>query len=364
MMKHDLRCTLCSSVSSVVNPSARRRSAFGQAETRFLGANGTFLTDVRLMFCWLTRLAQVARNSNITASKLTPNVGLASLLLVNAVFAQEPVQKSLNAPFVQQPKLTGIEVGTVGLFADWTPNKQGTHELIVINRTTKPVTLSYAYENPDCVLEAKNDDGVWERATVHIDHLCGTGIGSYQLKPDFFSAGIFGIPNDGSARKMQLEKSIEANEACLSHANMTREAREAKLVATKQLQSELAELEKHLQEREIRICIYGENVKATSNSTTAVIDVRVIAAAKCDRVGIQTASLERLESIIMGEEVIESESSGGVPFDPVNIAIDSLGAEEHSIEKAAAILRRVIAESKDENLVVIAKEKLAAKPFK
>ena len=284
---------------------------------------------------------------------------VASLLLINPVFAQEPEQKPLDKPFVQQPKLSGIETGTVGIFADWKPNKRGTHDIIVVNRSDESVTLDYGYGNPDCYLEAKNEDGIWERATLEVFHMCGTGLGRYKLKPGFFSVGMFGMPDYGNARKTILERQIKENQAYMNLANMTKETRKTKLAETKQLQSQLAELEEHFEEREVRIRAYGQNVKAVSNSSKAVIDVRVIAAAKCDSLAIQTASLARLESIIMGEEVIDS-----VPFDPVHVAIRSLGREGHSIEKSATILKRVIAESKDEKLVDIATRLLAAKPFK
>ncbi|MFK7770099.1 MAG: hypothetical protein AB8B55_23015 [Mariniblastus sp.] len=287
---------------------------------------------------------------------------LTSLLLSVSVIGQQPEQRA-NSDLADD---VAINAGTFELFTDWKIDKHGRVKVFVINSSNKPVKLDYGYGNPKLFLEAKNENSVWDRATVHYDETCGTGLGVYELQPGNFSVGQFSLAPDNDAERGRIQIKIKKIRDLMARARMTKEAFDAKLTEVHQLEKQLVENSKNWAKREIRIRTFGpdENSIGVSNSSNRQVDLRAIENSKRDSMAIRTASLERLEAIITGTEVVKLLESGGIAMNPIHLAIYSVGRAGHSIEHATAILERVVAESKNETVVNLAKNRLSRKPFK
>lgn len=281
--------------------------------------------------------------------------------LVGYVLAQEPNVK----PVSDLPKSVNVQAGTLSLFVDWDPAKDGSFRVFVANRSKQIEVLDYAYGQPRFFLEAKSEQGKWERATVHIDDMCGTGLGIFKLKPDTFVEGSFGIvgKQEAGLERQRIESEIQKKKDFMRTARMTQEAYKAMIAEIDALDNALTELKNRWRLREVRIRVCGENINGFSNSTQMEVDLQAIENAKRDNKAIRDSSLQRLEAIILGTEIFKPIEQP-LQVDPVHTAIYAIGQKGHSVKEARAVLERVIAKSENEQTVALAKQRLTYEPFK
>lgn len=313
-----------------------------------------------------------------------------SSLLSFSVFADEP---KMN-PISELPKSAKTKDGEIGVFVDWKNVANSQVQVFIVNRRDKPVTLQHAYGRCYLKLEVQNQKKTWDRVEVHIDEMCGTGLGEFVLKPGTWlqqshSVSFLRNPNAKQATKnasvdtkkviAELEASIAKMREFMTRARFTKEGLdkynaqikelEDQLVAAKGLQRKHDALAAQLpvkentvqlagkpENRMVRLRMYDFACRSASNTAPMLFD-NFDAIKKCqgDAHAIRYADIGKLRAIIFDKVKFEPQQMGGLPMqNPKLMAVSALARSWHPVEEVTSTLNEII-EGKDDALVARAK---------
>lgn len=248
-----------------------------------------------------------------------------------------------------------IQEGAIGLHVDWEIDETSEVNVWLVNRSVKPIILQHAYGNVYLKLEAKNSDGQWERTQVHRDEQCGTGLGTFELKPGMWVSQKHGIAVLSQVRipAAELERQITELRDFMTRARLTKEGRDDMLAEISALEEALGKAKAResagptIEERPARIRVYDQNFHGFSNEGTARVNLELIEDCKSDPMALRFADLSELRKILNGELVFEPAFAGPMTIDVRVNAILALGRPWHPAEEATAILDELV-ESDDE----------------
>lgn len=273
-----------------------------------------------------------------------------------------------QSPIDKLPTTAKSIKGKLSLFTDWKANDQGALIVYIVNRSGKAEPIEYCYESFDLKLEAKNDQGVWERAAVHIDVTCGTGCGTIKLNPAHFVRGEFMLPaNQAKSQVEMCQKEITEIKEFMQRARMTKAAYDERMARIEMLEKQVAKNRIEGDDwgkREVRLRMYDVPSLVVSNTSHQMVNTASIENAKRDVMAVRVASVERLEAILSGKEkFVAFKSDFGLPFDPKATAIQTLKRADIPQATAKRILQQVVTTNEDEKLVGLAKQMLERSPF-
>lgn len=259
--------------------------------------------------------------------------------------------------------------GKLSLFTDWKANQDGALTVYIVNQSGEAVPLDYCYESFDFKLEAKNDQGGWERTAVHIDATCGTGCGTMKLNTAHFVSGQFMPPaNQAKSQVEMCQKEITEIKDFMKRARMTKDAYDERMARIATLEKQIAQNRIEGDDwvkREVRLRMHDVSARAVSNSSHQMVNAASIENAKRDVLAIRLASVERLEAILSGKEkFVAFKSEFGLPFNPNVTAIQTLTRSDIPQATAKRVLENVVSANEDKKLVELAKQMLDQMAFK
>ena len=308
----------------------------------------------------------------------------------SSVFAQDA------RPLTELPENVKTTDKEVGIFVDWKNVANSQVQVFIVNRSDKPLTLSHAYGNCYLKLEVQNESKKWERFEAHSDELCGTGLGTFELKPGQWVQQPHGIslvrkpiqaapkiapkaaPKDTETVIADIEASIAKIRDFMSRARLTPQGladynakikgledqlEEAKAVQAKNKamaaqikdRKETPKPVNNSENRLVRLRMYDFACRAKSNTSSMLFDnFDAVKNCKRDVYSIRYGEVDFLRKVIFNKVKFVPIQAGPVPFgDPQSMAVSALERSWHPVEEVTATLNEIIA-GKDEKLKAIA----------